>query len=80
MKTSIRLGIGVVASPLEVGAGEAPILGERLAASWHNQALGLCPLHKPSKRHSPLSIDFKHLPNQRRSERIDCELLLVFVS
>jgi len=34
MKTPIRLGIAVVASPLEVGAGEATALSERLAGAW----------------------------------------------
>jgi L-fucose isomerase-like protein len=49
MKTPIRLGIVVVASPLEVGAGEAPLLGERLAASWHafDEQLMLCAYGQP---------------------------------
>ena len=38
----VRLGIAVLASPLEVGAGEAPALLERLHGSL--QASGLGPL------------------------------------
>ena len=34
MSATVRLGLAVVASPLEVGAGDAPLLLARLHAAW----------------------------------------------
>jgi len=48
MKNRVRLGIAAVASPLEVGAGEAPALQERLRAAFAGAGqLELCPSRQP---------------------------------
>ncbi len=48
VKNRVRLGIAAVASPLEVGAGEAPALQERLRAAFAGTGqFDLCPSHRP---------------------------------